>query len=266
MENENYIDINRAAWNSKVGSHVTSEFYDVENFKRGASSLKEIELALLGDITNAEIIHFQCHFGQDTISLERLGAKVVGVDFSDEAIQAAQNLAKDLNSKATFICSDIYSVPEIISQQFDIVFTSYGTIGWLPDITKWAKCVKHCLKQGGKLVMADFHPVVWMYSDDFSYVQYKYSNEAPIVEAWEGSYADKTSTQKSKSISWNHGLAEILQALINVGLTIKVIQEHHFSPYNIFPEMVEILPDRFCIKKFGDKIPYVYAIVAELDK
>jgi SAM-dependent methyltransferase len=259
---ENYLEINKAAWNAKVPSHLNSEFYDMENFKHGNTSLKEIELALLSDIHNKNIIHFQCHFGQDTISLERLGAKVIGIDFSEDAIRAAKALAILLKSNTEFVCTDIYQIPNLIQQKFDIVFTSYGTVGWLPDINKWAASVVHCLDKGGKLIMVDFHPVLWMYSDDFSHVQYKYSNAEPIIEVWEGSYADKTSTQKSKSISWNHGLGEIIQALINVGMQIEILAEHHCSPYNIFPEMKEISPNRFCIEKFGDKIPYVYSIVA----
>ena len=128
----NYIEINRQSWNDRTEIHLKSEFYDLENFRKGKSSLNDIELNLLGDIQGMTILHLQCHFGQDTISLSRLGAKVTGVDLSDKAIECAQNLAKDTNAQTRFICCDIYDLPNHLDEKFDLVFTSYGTIGWLP--------------------------------------------------------------------------------------------------------------------------------------
>jgi 2-polyprenyl-3-methyl-5-hydroxy-6-metoxy-1,4-benzoquinol methylase len=151
-DSTNYIDINRKSWNSKVPIHVDSAFYDVAGFKAGQSSLKEIELELLGDIKGKSVLHLQCHFGQDTISLSRLGATTTGVDLSDQAIDVAQKLAEEVGSDATFICCDIYDLPTHLDREFDIVFTSYGTIGWLPEMDKWAKIVSKYLKPGGKFV------------------------------------------------------------------------------------------------------------------
>ena len=147
-----YKEINKALWNNKTDVHIESEFYDNETFINGRNSLNSIELELLGDIKGKSVLHLQCHFGQDTISLNRLGANVTGIDLSDKAIERAKELTIKTNSDAKFICCDIYDLPNHLDEQFDIVFTSYGVIGWLPDLDKWAKIISHFLKQDGKFV------------------------------------------------------------------------------------------------------------------
>jgi len=186
-----YIEINKQSWNNRTEFHVNSAFYDMDAFLKGKSSLNNIELNVLGDIKGKSILHLQCHFGQDSISLQRLGAEVVGVDLSDKSIAKAKEIALKTNSNAKFICSDIYSLPNCLDQQFDMVYTSYGTIGWLPDLDKWASVVQHFLKPGGKFVFVEFHPVVWMFDDDFDKIGYNYFNSGAIVETESGTYADR---------------------------------------------------------------------------
>ena len=140
-EKNNYIEINRKSWNNITDINIKSEFYDLENFIKGKSSLNNIELELLGDLSNKTILHLQCHFGQDTISLNRLGAKVTGVDLSDKAIERAKQLSKKTNSNPSFICCDIYDLPNHLDKKFDIVYSSYGTICWFPDLDKWSKII-----------------------------------------------------------------------------------------------------------------------------
>ncbi|MNU13517.1 bifunctional 3-demethylubiquinone-9 3-methyltransferase/ 2-octaprenyl-6-hydroxy phenol methylase [compost metagenome] len=183
---ENYLDINRKSWNAKVEPHLKSDFYFVDEFLKGRTSLNSIELGLLGDIKGKTILHLQCHFGQDSISLSRMGAKVTGIDLSDKAIEAGKDLAKQCNIDTEFICSDVYDLPTILDEKFDIIFTSYSTIGWLPDLKKWAGVIDHFLKPNGQFIMAEFHPVVWMFDDDFKDIAYNYFNEKPIVETSEG--------------------------------------------------------------------------------
>lgn len=257
-----YKKINKQSWNQRTEVHYDSDFYDNKTFIEGRNSLNEIELALLGNIEGKSVLHLQCHFGQDTISLNKMGASSTGVDLSDKAIARAKELAKITKSDATFICCDIYDLPQHLDQQFDIVFTSYGTIGWLPDINKWANVVSQFLKPGGQFIMADFHPVVWMYDDDFKEVTYKYFNSEPIVETEEGTYADKDSKISEKCVTWNHGLGEIINSLIKSGLRINDLQEYDYSPYNCFNNTVEFETGKFRVEKFGDKIPMVYSIVA----
>lgn len=258
----NYIEINRQSWNNRTEIHLKSEFYDLDNFLKGKCSLNNIELNLLGDIEGKTILHLQCHFGQDSISLGRFGANVTGVDLSDKAIESAKQIAKDTNSNAKFICCDIYDLPNHLDEKFDVVFTSYGTIGWLPDLDKWAKIISKFLKPNGQFVFVEFHPVVWMFDDNFDKIAYRYLNSGAIVETNSGTYADKTSDLIVSDISWNHGISEVLNSLIKNGLEIKSLDEFDYSPYNCFNKTVEFEPKKYRIGHLDNKIPMVYSITA----
>ncbi|MES2478307.1 MAG: class I SAM-dependent methyltransferase [Bacteroidota bacterium] len=257
----NYIEVNKNLWNKKVAHHVESAFYDVPGFLAGKSSLKAIELDLLGDIKGKSLLHLQCHFGQDTISLARMGASTTGVDFSDAAIEKATELARQTNADAQFICTDIYQLPEVLDKQYDIVFTSYGTIGWLPDMDKWAGVVSRFLKPGGKFIIVDFHPVVWMFDNEFSHIQYPYFNQEAIIETLSGTYADRDAPIQESEVGWNHPLTEILSALLSKGLNLKHFGEYDYSPYNCFSKMEEFEAGKFRISHLENKIPMVYSIV-----
>lgn len=259
---KDYIAINKDSWNKRTEIHVESEFYDLNNFKAGKSSLNSIELDLIGNIEGKKILHLQCHFGQDSLSLARLGAEVIGVDLSDKAIEKATSLADELKLNAKFICCDIYDLPNHLNEKFDIVFTSYGTIGWLPDLDQWAEVVSKFLKPQGKFVFVEFHPVVWMFDDHFSKIEYAYFKEEAI-ETLEESYADKNSEEKENFITWNHGLAEVFSALLKQNIQIKDFQEYDYSPYNCFQETVEFEKNKFRIKHLDAKIPMVYSLVGE---
>lgn len=258
----NYIEINRQSWNKKTGIHLKSDFYDLDGFLEGKSSLNTIELNLLGDIRGKSILHLQCHFGQDTISLSRLGAKVTGVDFSDTAIENAGKIAAETNSDTSFICCDIYDLPQHLEEQFDIVFTSYGTIGWLPDLGKWATIITRFLKPGGKFVFVEFHPVVWMFDDHFEKIGYNYFNTGAIIETGNGTYADRQADLSQEYVMWNHSLSEVLNHLIKNGLEIQTFDEFDYSPYNCFNRTVEIAPGKYRIGHLDNKIPMVYAVSA----
>ncbi|MEZ4877698.1 MAG: class I SAM-dependent methyltransferase [Flavobacterium sp.] len=257
-----YLLVNKQTWNNKTEVHVNSDFYNNDAFLKGKSSLNAIEVELLGDISDKKILHLQCHFGQDSLSLARLGATVTGVDLSDNAIEKATSFAKQLDLKATFICADIYSLPTILDEKFDLIFTSYGTIGWLPDLDKWAKVVSHFLKPNGTFIMADFHPVVWMYDDDFEVVFYNYFNVEPIIENETGTYADRYSNIEAKTITWNHPISELLNALISNNLVLNQFNEFDYSPYNCFNKTEEFEKGKFRISHFENKIPMVYSILA----
>jgi SAM-dependent methyltransferase len=261
MSIDNYKNVNKQTWNNKVDIHVASNFYNVTAFLKGKNSVPEIDLELLGDIKDKTILHLQCHFGQDTLSLARLGAKCTGVDLSDKAIEKAKQLNDELNLDAKFICSDVYETPNHINEKFDIVYTSYGTIGWLPDLDKWAKVISHFLKPNGKLIFVEFHPVVWMFNDDFTKIKYHYHNEKPIVEEYTGTYADKNADIKTAYIGWNHSLSEVFQSLMNNGLQIENFEEYDYSNYNCFNETIEFEPNRFRIKHLKNKIPMMYSLV-----
>jgi len=259
---KDYLAVNKASWNNKVRFHLESDFYGVEGFLNGASSLNDIELNLLGSIAGKRILHLQCHFGQDSISLARMGAQVTGIDLSDKAIEAANDLAAKTHTDARFICCDLYDLPNHLNETFDIVFTSYGTIGWLPDLDRWAAVVARFLNAGGQLVFAEFHPVVWMFDDDFTRIGYHYFNTGPITETYSGTYADRNAALNQEYVMWNHGLAEVFSSLLGSGLEITSFAEFDYSPYNCFRHTVEVAPKKYRIRHLDNRIPMVFALTA----
>lgn len=260
---QDYFEANRALWNEKTKHHTVSRFYDMDSFLAGRSSLKGPELELLGDVHGQSILHLQCHFGQDSLSLARMGATVTGTDIADDAIAYGIDLAEKLSlTNATFLRADTYSVPEVVKEQFDIVFSTYGVIGWLPDMRRWAQVVSRMLKPGGKLVFAEFHPVVWMFDSEFRQMQYSYFNTGPIIETLKGTYADKEAEIEMKEIGWNHTMSDVIQSLADEGLHIEVLKEYDYSPYDCFYNMVKTGEDRWQIRGMEGKLPIMYAMCA----
>lgn len=259
----NYIEINKKLWNERVHIHSESKFYDVNGFLAGNIALNQIELNLLGDIKGKKVLHLQCHFGIDTLSLGRLGAHVTGVDFSDEAIHLANDLSLKSAIESSFVCCNLYDLPNYLDQKFDIVYTSYGTIGWLPDLDNWASIISVFLKPNGRFVFVEFHPVIWMFDNKFDKIIYKYNKSNSILELEDGTYADPDANIKSESVTWNHGVGEVVTSLLNNDINIISLNEYDYSPYNCFEGTVEFEKGKFRIKKFGDKLPLVYSIVGK---
>lgn len=259
----NYIEVNKHSWNNRTEIHLNSDFYNLKGFLKGETSLNPIELEILGDIKGKSILHLQCHFGQDTISLSRLGAEVTGIDLSDKAIESAQKIAKDTNANTEFICCDLYDLENHLDKHFDIVFTSYGTITWLPDLDKWGKLISKFLKPNGIFIFVEFHPVVWMFDEDFEKIGYNYFNVEAIVETENGTYADKNAEISQSYVTWNHSMSEVISSLLNNSLELKEIKEYDYSPYNVFSNMIEFEPKKYRIKHLDNKIPMVYSIFAE---
>lgn len=257
-----YQSVNKALWNERVGHHLSSGFYDMDAFRKGGSSLNWIEQPLLGEVRGKDVLHLQCHFGQDTLSLARLGARATGLDFSDAAIDTARQLADELQLPASFICSDVYEAANRISGPVDIVFASYGVVGWLPDLERWARVVADCLKPGGCFVFAEFHPMVWMYNETFTDIAWSYFNRQPIIETEEATYADGAAQVNLPSVGWNHSLGEVLGSLLATGLRIDFFGEYDRSPYPIFRNTVEPEKGKYQVAGLEGKLPLVYALKA----
>lgn len=255
-----YLKINKASWNRKTDTHMESDFYDVKGFLNGKTSLKNIESDLLGDIKGKSILHLQCHFGLDTLSLARMGADVTGVDLSNQAIQRARELAQKTNLDAKFINCDIYDLPNHLNNEFDIIYTTYGTIGWLPDLNKWGAVVAGFLKPGGRLIFVEFHPVVWMFDDEFNKITYRYFNSGPIIESEKGTYADRYADINLEYVMWNHGLGEVITNLVRNGIEVISLEEYDYSPYDCFKSTIEDEPGKYRIKHLGNKLPMVYSL------
>jgi SAM-dependent methyltransferase len=263
-EHDKYFNENKETWNKKVGVHLNSDFYDVSSFLKGKTSLNSYELDELGIIKDKTLLHLQCHFGLDTLSLSRLGAKCTGIDISNEGIKQAKKINKEAGLDAVFIESNVYDVSKNISQKFDIVFTSYGVIGWLPDLTTWAEIIASKLTINGFFYMIEFHPIVWMfdYLKNPPKMSYAYLNKEVIYEEYEGTYTNSTSKIKSKEYSWNHGLGEVVSALSKAGLQIEYLHEFEKSPYNCFTEMEKTEDGMFILKEFQKQFPLLFSIKA----
>ncbi|MCB9164803.1 MAG: class I SAM-dependent methyltransferase [Flavobacteriales bacterium] len=256
------FEVNRKAWNARVKLHLASDFYDVDGFVAGRGSLTALELELLGPVAGRDLLHLQCHFGQDTLSLARLGAQVTGSDISDAAIDEARKLTERCGLKADWHCGNVLDRVERFESSFDVVFTSYGTIGWLPELRSWAANIANYLRPGGLFVFVEFHPVVWMFDNAFTRIQYAYFNRERIVEEEQGSYADRKAPERLASVSWNHDLAEVLTALMDVGLVIERFVELDGSPHACFENAVQGADGLYRIKGMEGRIPMVYGLVA----
>lgn len=262
MTNNEYFEINKLLWNQRAEVHPTTEFYDMVGFRNGNTSLKKIELDLLGDVKDKSILHLQCHFGQDTLSFARMGADVTGLDLSNKAIDTAKQISNELNLPAEFICANVLDTEIYISKKFDVIYTSYGAICWLPDLNPWGKIISNLLKPAGKVLIVEFHPTLLMFSDDLSKVEYGYFNNGALLDEFEGTYADKDSKMPQKSVWWNHSISDVQSALLSNGLTISHFSEYDYSPYDLFDNPVKV-ENGFQAKELGNKIPYVFALEAK---
>lgn len=263
-----FMEANRARWDELVDVHVESTFYDVASFREGRSTLKSIELAELGDVEGRTMLHLQCHFGMDTLSWARRGARVTGVDFSERAVVRARALAEEQRLSARFIQSNIYDLPAVLDDQFDIVFTSYGVLCWLPDLTRWAAVIAHFLKPGGTFYIVDGHPFAGMLSADadpnvLTVTPFYFPRAEPDGYEADGSYAAATPNLKNRlSYEWPHSLSEIVCALIVAGLEIEFLHEFPVCAWARFPALMEQGDDGWWRMKDARAIPLIFSVKA----
>lgn len=251
-----YLAVNKASWDKRTQVHVASKFYDVAGFKQGKSSLNPVELEQIGDVSGLSLLHLQCHFGLDSLSWSRLGAKVTGVDLSSEAVNQAQSLNNELNLDATFIESDVYQFGQDNRTEYDIVFTSYGVLCWLPDLNLWAQTIARALKTGGEFHLVETHP----FYDVFAGYGYFPQQGADIEN--EGTYTENCDGEETTIMTWPHSIGELLNALINAGLSIALFNEHKHLPYPCFDGLTEDPGKGYQYLHQGKAIPLLYSIKA----
>jgi SAM-dependent methyltransferase len=268
-----YLKANQETWNTWTRYHVESKFYDVDRFKAGAKTLDPIALAGPGDVTGKSLLHLQCHFGIDTLLWARLGAQVTGVDFSEEAIKAARALASELGIAATFIHSDLYDLPQHLSGQFDVVFTSHGVLCWLPDLEPWARVIAHFLKPGGIFYIVEGHPVALLFDERREGAELRlfypyFQGRDPVRAEERGSYAVPDAPIHRVTYQWIHPMAEIIGSLLRAGLRITAFEEYPFAAWAMFPWM-ERRADRWWQLPPGrESIPLMFSLKAtkEMDQ
>ena len=263
---DNYLLSNQALWDEWTAINANSKMYDLPGFKAGRKTLNALELDEVGDVQGKSLLHLQCHFGFDSLSWARLGARVTGVDFSPQAVRLARSLSAELNLPARFLCSDLYALPEQLDEQFDVVFTSYGVLTWLPNRVRWAQIVARYLKPGGIFYIAEFHPFAMVLNDGAAQPEmfYSYFDEGPTVCEVHGSYADPTAeTQTRVSYEWSYPLGEVVTNLIAAGLRIQFLHEWPYSCYQMFSYLVQG-PDGLWRLPDGMKsLPLQFSIRAE---
>ena len=243
-----YRDVNRANWNDRVPAHVASADYAVRRFvedPRFISDVVRLDLPLLGDVAGLRAVHLQCHIGTDTVSLARLGASMTGLDFSGPAVAAATELAAATEADATFVQSDVYGAAGVLEPgSFDLAYTGIGALCWLPDIRRWGRVVADLLRPGGRLFIRDGHPMLFTIedprADGLLSVRFPYFEQAePLVWEQGGTYVETEAVfTHNVTHEWNHGIGEIVTALLDAGMTVTGLAEHDSVPWNALPGMM----------------------------
>jgi SAM-dependent methyltransferase len=265
------FDSNQRLWDAWTAVHAEGEFYDLAGFREGGIRLRDDEISAVGDVRGRTLLHLQCHFGIDTLSWARLGARVTGIDFSPAAIRLAREIAADVGIEdAKFVESNIYELPERLDGEFDIVYTSRGVLGWLPDIRGWARVVAHFLAPGGTFFIKEAHPVFFAFESEGVAprelrLTYPYwEHREPLVFDVKGSYADPTAdVGEQKEHGWDHSLGEIVTALIDAGLRIESLEEHPYVEWAA-DFLVESEPgsDRFVLPPGPGELPLMFSLRA----
>ena len=240
---ERYFAANRRNWDERAVIHRrdATGSYRIAAFLAGDNRLHPIEDAELGDIRGKRLLHLQCHFGLDTLCLARRGATVTGLDFSPAAMEAARALARDIGrDDARFVCANVYDAPDVIEPGFDIVFTSWGTICWLPDIRHWARVIAAMLAPGGYFYFADSHPNFMMFEEIDGRLVPTFAPGTPVdrplvFEEGTTYTGDPTRIESRQTYEWLHSVSGIVGALIDAGLAIEFLHEHPVIPWRAFP-------------------------------
>jgi len=273
---DEYAKVNREFWDERVPAHAASPDYGVARFAEDPAFLSEVvrfDMPRLGDLTGLEGVHLQCHIGTDTVSLTRLGARMTGLDISLPALAEARALAEAAGADATFVESEVYSAVEALGAgRFDLVYTGVGALCWLPDIRRWAGVVAELLRPGGRLHIREGHPVLWSLADGredkLLAIEHPYFETADAIvwdEGDEGTTYVETDVVFSKNVTheWNHGLGQIVTALLDAGMELTLLEEHDTVPWQALPgQMADTGGGEWRVADRPERLPHTYTIQA----
>jgi SAM-dependent methyltransferase len=273
-DRNDYRAVNLANWESRVGVHAASEDYGLQRYRDDPTHLSGVvryDLPRLGDLAGLDVVHLQCHIGTDTISLARLGARTTGLDFSAGAIDVARDLAATAGPTVDYIVAELYDAVDALgADRFDLVYTGIGALCWLPSIDRWAKVVAGLLRDGGELFMREGHPMLWTLdeprADGVLAVEHPYFETEGIPFSESETYVDHDAPLDSPDIlSFNHGLAEIFNALWSNGFEITLFEEHDTVPWTALgDQMVDRGDGEFQLVDRPERLPHSYTLRARL--
>ena len=255
---------NRTLWDEITRVHL--EAYPVEEFQAGKTTLKPVELGELTDVRGKDLLHLQCHFGLDTLSWARLGAKVTGIDFSAVAVKEAQRLARRAGLDARFLCHSVYGLPGELDGRFDIVYTSIGVLPWLGDLGAWARNIHRVLRPGGRFYIHEAHPFTWTLDDEVEgepSIRYSWFHSPEGTRFPPGAdYADPGYRTRIGSHEWQWSMADIVNSLLDAGLRLCFLHEHPAMPYAAVPGMVKDDDGSWHFRGYEGKLPLAFSILA----
>jgi len=258
-----YMAMNKAAWEQKVTFDIASDYYHVEHFRKGNNAMDAMVTEGLGKVRGMKLLQLQCYIGMEALSLSRKGATVTGLDFCSNAISFANKLSADEGLSATFLDGNVYDIPDLIDETYDIVFSTYGSICWLPDLKTWAQSIYNLLKPGGYFFLVDFHPLLISFNLlRNKSVIHPYFNEdqKPIRIRRSGTYADVNADIRTIEYNWNHSISEILTSFINSKFILEKFEEHPHIPLDAFPGLVKEADGYNHVA--GNKYPILFSLSA----
>lgn len=237
MSSSDSIQVNTQWWNERARLHAISDFYHLQSVIDGEIRLNEYEIEELGDVAGKDLVHLQCHLGTETIGWARLGAKVIGLDFSEEVVSYARTLAHESAVDVEYVQSNVYEAPKVLGEnRFDIVYVNIGSLHWLPDINLWGETVERLLRPEGRLYVNEIHPIASVLADDSPTFIRNYFDTEQVVWDEDGSYADTNEpTRHNQHVIWDRPLSSVLNAVIRAGLIITNFQERAGQEYQQFP-------------------------------
>ncbi len=248
---DDYLELNRAMWDSRASTHQDSRAYDLDRFRHDPAAISDVvrfDLPRLGDVRGLDTVHLQCHIGTDTVSLHRLGAQVTGLDLSPASLAVARRLVADVGAPIDLVESDVYAAPDVLGRErFDLVYTGIGAICWLPSIDRWAATVAALLRPGGRLFIRDCHPMAGVLDvlDGRIVLDYPYFEQPDaLVFETTTSYVDHVAPLPGlPSREWSHGIGEIVMAVMDHGMDLELLAEHDSIPWEALPGLMAAHPD-----------------------
>ena len=261
-------------WDDRVPLHEAAYGLDAFDEPSHLSDVVSDDLPVLerfvtgGSLSGLDLCHLQCHIGTDTISLARAGARVTGVDFSEPALRVAGALAERTGVAATWVQTDVLDARNAVAGDFDVVYTSIGTICWLQDLDRWAAQIIALLRPGGTFFIRDGHPALLALDEDAEGLTTRYSYFGDgRAQQWddESTYAGDGKVAHARTYEWPHPLSEILGALLRAGLRLVHFDEGRTLPWRFSPRMVDVPRGYAWPEAERNLIPCTFTIVARKD-